>query len=342
MNTLGELSRFPREVRDMIYQEAINQRFAGRLAATNSHVYAELRQWYILTFDIDPTIEPSQVRVFNWKGEPWPSAGSSQPHFTIPTASYDVRDLMVAGPRFPFDKFNRIVIQIHAPAAEDPGQLIRALYSITRLLDYFLPEPKCNTGQSGSEVLPAHGNTTFHLPDITIRFLVTETKWWSETAGYSHSVVGPPSVSQAELGRTFDGSNLQILLIPFHRLRHARPLEVEFPSELQRHESPLLATMLRSMKESGRLQMLFGTNAQADDDSRLTEDFWHYWFEYILNNLSGRTAAQVRRERAYHWCSTNPHNNKSLIGHPSPEEAFVLPVRQTQIMQLWGFLAPRP
>lgn len=321
---LGPMDKAPAEIRNMIFKECIKNRSIGLFRA-NKRLYFEtislVREGFSLAFHIDPAVESSVVNILNQNGN------------TINVASSHrdpILDMM------PIDKFRQIHIVLEAPDKNDPGQLIRGWYQTTRLLAALLPQWR-NLDQLPMKSFGYHitprGRRSNRLPPVVIEFRGSKTRQWSHDSlqnengvcerVWNHSVPSykawDADTKEAENRPEDPHSDIEILLIPFCRIRDVESVTVKLPEERPQNER--VNNKLIDLREMTKSEVPFGVRPVCieDVDADLVlawENCQHVWLEYLLDDLEGPTADMLRRERFQNWCPEHEYfQARAVQGH---------------------------
>lgn len=237
------------------------------LLCTSEQIAAEVKdELYtskVLTFVVSPLLNDSfQIR---WAGSVhWSIFNVWDYHFQIFVDAA-------------FQKFRRIQIELHAPCPEDPGQLVG-----------------CRKGVADLVAMLERANA---LPDIFITFLETASASWYSDCRLNKSVScsGCPPI---------DISDVEHVLMPFLRVRRARNTVVSLPPKATADSPPEgLAT---AVQKGTILKTPFGDfirkdGGKVDDEFRDWIDSATIWLDMELDDLPGRAAAILRRERFATW-----------------------------------------
>lgn len=301
---LGLFGRLPGEVRQKIYRELVNQCSATALTRTSQAIHNEVNYYqyddFEFTFDIRPSDDFPAVSICNREGSPWASDPDDQEYILRTGRLYTIP--YYTGP-FPFEKFKTVNTNIHCPDAKDPGQLIKGWHQVTRLLDWVLPEwPRYQSALPDMRgILPARCNTSLNLPEVHLRYVGAGWATAGGTKGFQHSIIGPmadrlsrddsPSVYE----KGFRDSDLEVLLLPFRRMRRARSFTVQLPSTVVALQDTFLHTMLSEVTTLACSHTAFGLDRISDWAIRTEETMWHVWLECRLADAQGSTAAQLRQ-----------------------------------------------
>ncbi|EXJ77484.1 hypothetical protein A1O3_09710 [Capronia epimyces CBS 606.96] len=309
---LGDLAQLSAEIRRQIYRVCVNERSAAALTRTSKAIHNEvdyfLHDDFVLTFDIDPGDPRSWVLMLNAEGAPW-SSHPGKEHY-LDTSNRHLLDLDETAP-IPFERFKAINVDIHCPDAEDPGQLVQGWQQVNRFLEWLLPKWIVREFIPGEDYnLQARCNTSLNLPNVHVRFVGTQWAGTGEKRGFQHSVIGPRADAlsvweQASLGQArFEESDLEVLLLPFRRMRYARSFTVELPPTAAALRNARLHSMICGVTSLACSTTDFGLDLNRDSAIQTDADVWEVWLTHCLDNLPGGTAAQLRRAQAYQWCNT--------------------------------------
>ena len=300
---LGAFGPLPREIRGALFKECVNQRTARSLACTSSKVYEELTYFLydemILIFDVDPADTSSNVRILNDQGEHWGWKPHSNP---VMTSQAHIKEMKKTR-SLPLEKFKRIIVQLHAPDPQDPGQLVRGWLQITRLLSLLLPQREYHYyfPRSQSNFVPGRLNQGYNLPEVCIRVLDTRHVCWTrERADRRYRRLRNEEKDLED--RFFEGGNLNVFLVPFRQVRRARSLAVELPETIVLDEEPLLRAQISRLSKLGSLRKVFGQNFEEDSRLYTLECEFGLFFDYRIDFLEGDAAGQLRRARFFQTC----------------------------------------
>ena len=177
----------------------------------------------------------------------------------------------------PFERLAAIRIEIEAPRRADPGELLQSWNKNILLAEYF--------------------SSAACLPFLEIRAVENDSRKWL-TEGTLHQSVASPDAYK-------DGvdSDLELLLMPFRRVRKARGVHIQVPKGTRQGA---LAMMVEEIEACVVSEKLFGTYLDDLDDMddnmvAAHEDKWKLWFDYILDDMEGPCAAMVRLARFSAW-----------------------------------------
>lgn len=176
-----------------------------------------------------------------------------------------------------FERLRAIRIEISAPRRDDPGELLQ-IWNKNVLLVEGLSSGAC-------------------LPFLEICAVENDSRQWT-TEGTLHQSVASPDAYE-------DGvdSDLELLLMPFRRLRKARGIQIQIP---ERTRLKAVAMMVEEIEACVISEKTFGTyldNTNNMDDEMVAsyEDAQTLWFDYILDDMEGPCAAMVRLARFARW-----------------------------------------
>ena len=329
----GRLGRLPAEIRRMIYEECMAMRTAlpMRLNSTirNEFPYQQPSDFGLI-FRIDPACGSTSVDTLNDRIEPWGD------NFQIDLSTFHpdrhVLDSM------PIDKFRYIRIVIFPPNPKDPGQLLRAWWQVTRLLDLLLPSSRDFHRVPGdiADVICPTGRETTKLPPVEVGFVETETRTWA-TNGHLNESIGGFDSSQIVFFPEANGPlsdeytpDLDILMRAFLRIRQAQGLQFFKPMSYTKRDFPV-ERLVAVAYDHAIYPDVFGTmrGMRADDMWRrgfdgpfgdeefaaTVEDTYHVWFLSLVDFLPGPTIRQLRTEIRRHWCrQCQQHLSHHLYG----------------------------
>ena len=308
----------PYELRELVIKECSKRR-CYNLLSLNSQLYHELlpRLYHKFSITVDPALDPSdrsKVLLFD------------DPNCVLFTDSVHIQEPEVfKGKRIHFHYFQSVDIQILP--VHSGAELVRAWYQVTRLLDWMLPQ--CQYRWDFQKLWPgppiAANNMYLQLPEVQIRFVETGVRSWRQTETEKSQTIAPARKQQMlrstiweerstpGIGPMFGvpaNSDVEILLLPFRRIRHARKVTVELP--WRHHEidcipkNEALYTLAAAVKEDGIKTTSFGLTRSYhgldDHDHQVEEDAWHLYMEFFLDFALGEGADQLRLERVANWC----------------------------------------
>lgn len=358
---LGDFGKLSPELRVMIMKRCANRRCAVPLLQTSSALHNELKPFLtnglVLTLDVDPASPWTHVEILNEEGRPW-SSGEERTLIDLASVHHKPSTKSQLH-RIPLQMLDKLNVDIQAPNPRDPGQLARAWLQVTRLIDWMSPY---NTREGelrsmvGNRLLGPLPSSASHiskgLPEICVRLSGHEMDWWRE-GDFNASIKGPiHETITTNTGRQvgddlFQECDLDILLQPFQRIRHARSLSVKLPARLQNLDNPALADLINRLSIVGEWQTDFGTRIDhelerqreenlrklgtllrpvtfeiseslsdpcIDNYIQQIEDSWTIWIDNCLDDLEGKTAGFVRRERFSQWCQTYEKTMRLALG----------------------------
>lgn len=307
------MDTLPPEIRRMVYARCVSIRALGLLYA-NKRFYHEfipfLREDFVLAFHINPSSSSSGAKIINPDNSPW--GNNSTIDAVSPHAEYGILD------RMPIDSFKAIRILIDAPDVNDPGQLFRAWLQSSGLVTALLPRWASDAvPKTEADIIIPEGRLSARLPPLTIQVRNTKfTKWhsggrWNRSApwyGHWDSVTKTPSIERSS--STSADCDLETILTPLSRIRYAETVAVILPDDAPsvKHTDNFLSALASScvQKRSFGLNDYEEAGPQLDDDdddALAFEGALHLWLDYLLDNMSGPTAAILRRDRFKFWCS---------------------------------------
>jgi hypothetical protein len=99
---------------------------------------------------------------------------------------------------------------------------------------------------------------------------------------------------------------LEIILTPLSRLRNADAIALELPANIPVEGG--FDVFGDRLVDFGTRMKLFGLERAPelewnDEDIQAWEDALHVWLDYLLNDMRGPSAAELRRDRFKFWCS---------------------------------------
>ncbi|KAL9027767.1 MAG: hypothetical protein Q9196_003761 [Gyalolechia fulgens] len=272
--SLGTLASLPRELRDQIWADLL---MGGHFVPlqTSRQVQAEISSRLSnkdLIFHVSPRYRyRSWIRVESSFGARWLLS--------------DLVDATKRGfDKLPFEKLNKIRINIAAPDGEDPGQIV-CLYN------------KC---MDLAELLE---NSKQALPNIEIRLLETRFANWN-TKNQTQTHI--PLVSDF-----YFTDDHEFLLFAFSRLRYVISAKISVPVEYDGHEgfkSHFVGNLARAMV----LEEPFGTCSDpehpwVDEETQENADNIFTDFDLALDQLLGPTAEMLRLDRFSSWYTDELH-----------------------------------
>lgn len=274
---IGLLSEFPREMRDLIWDELVPHR-------THKAGYGDLsimRTCKQIHYEVSRRLYHNEKLLFHIQGAPRPWSGATwrvyvrssrgrhwyREEFESPTAS--------VFRRLPYHKLRQVQVKINAPPSDDPIELYsmwKQVRSVVELLSNSKPLQRL---------------------DITPSDLM-----WTED--------GEPKMSIAHTTNAIDGSNeifdydYKIALLPFCRLRGVQEARIHVPEGLQTAEFALVMCILL-LERKNKLASGFLFDPWIDDmiQKRLCSIYLD--FEHVLDTIPGRTGSLMRRNRFAEW-----------------------------------------
>ncbi|KIW21014.1 hypothetical protein PV08_01593 [Exophiala spinifera] len=215
----------------------------------------------------------------------------------------------------PIDRFKGIHIVIDPPSTDDPGQVVRGWLQSIALVTALIPRfaNPYTIPETEKDFFIPDTRLSARLPPVTIQVRNgTNHKWhtegsWNKTLHHFPVLKNRPStVLQDE--RAF--SDLKTILTPLARLRNADAIEFELPSAAPVESD--FQDFLDSLVLVATEEKLFGLNLNSDfydndDDIQCYEDALHVWFDLLLDDMRGPSAAELRRDRFKFWCSEYEH-----------------------------------
>lgn len=298
---IGSLAQIPPEIRQLVMRACVEQRCMTMLRL-NSQLYDEfaplVRENFVFNITIDPNSPRTEVALF----------GTNPVFLEAPFGSTSIKvPACLEGRKLPFHAFKRVDIDIHAPDPRDPAQLIRGFQQVTRLLDWLLPRWRrpYDPPATEAEIESGSHNTGFDLPHIKLTFLQTPRRAWGKTCELA-ARTKPPQQSNFN-AEIFDRSDLEIMLLPFQRIRYAEQMTIILPDG---RPHPIFEEICFLVLMSAVHRTPFGLCGDPNGpvgelDSRLQslEDYCHVCLDYMLDYIPGSNANKLRLERFRNWSS---------------------------------------
>ncbi|KAK5456245.1 hypothetical protein LTS15_005564 [Exophiala xenobiotica] len=296
---IGSLGLLPPEIRRLIMEACLEQRCMTMLRL-NSQLYNELapliQENFVFNITIDPSSPRTEVALF----------GANPVLLEVPCGSHIIKvPACLDGRRIPFHAFKGVDIDIPAPDPSDPAQLIRGFQQVTRLLDWLLPQWKrqYHPPTTEAEIECASHNIGFDLPHIKLTFLQTPQRVWGNTCDVA-ATTAPRQRSHFN-PEIFDMCDLEIMLLPFQRIRHAEKMTIILPDD-RRH--PSLEELCFDVCTSAVCRTPFGLGGGPNDPvwetasiQQSLEDYCHLCLDYMLDHIPGPSANKLRLERFRNW-----------------------------------------
>lgn len=300
------MDSLPPEVRCKIYAQCVNIRAFGLLYVSkqfHNEFSPFLQEDFVLGFHIDPS-SSTEVKLISPDNSPWGdqwiiNAASSHP-------DYSIIDEM------PIDRFKGIRILIDPPSMDDTGQVDRGWLQSTALVTALLYDWEDPTMSPITEddIWRPPTRLTTRLPPITIQVRDGDTVQWYSNGSWNRQVpcytAWEPVLGTARAHENAS-SDLEIILTPFARLRYADAISIELPfnapveSGFENFRSRLVSFMTRKKSFGLEVSRELGPN---DNDVQAREDTLYVWLDYLLDDMHGPSAANIRRDRFKFWCLT--------------------------------------
>ena len=286
---LGTLIELPAEIRELVWLHALSlvKRWTndpgqrGSILTVSRQVYAEVRPILYhgrsLKIRIAPpgaawTHWPSEFGITDQHGLP---VAIWNPYFSFSNLmAFDAPGAMTypAGIwRIPFNTFGPLRIEVEPPHVDDPGEVIQSWNKLCFLVRVF-------------NILWIWGLSS-RLPPLEIYFLGTEGRRWSTDGKLNKSI-------QASSGSR-EQSDLELLLLPLHRLRHVPSLTIDTSG------IPLDSRCRSSLETIHSVATAEGPLSR--DESEENEKTLATWLGVVLDDLPGYTASMLRIERLASW-----------------------------------------
>lgn len=330
MASIGTLIKLPTEMRSAIFEECLKQRSIGLLVA-NKQLYEEfiihLRQLFILSLHVDPVLNQTVLHVLNADGEPWGSRRSLE--------SSHINTELFKGMRL--DTIRAIKITIDPTNPQDPGQLVRAWLLVTRLVTALSPiwkDPHSVPSGTNDVFCPFYSGAQEdnRLPPVHVQFREEpKRRWCDRNLVYYQSIPSwkewssTPEERLQNSQRRPEDSDINILLMPFRRTRTKR-LRIELPAHRPVNEC-VVDEHINRLRVSTTSSDLFGLCAGApsqneqDEFAMKEEGAMSLWIDYLLDDMKGRTARYLRRDRSESWCDRyERHLGHCLFGYWQGDE----------------------
>jgi hypothetical protein len=304
---LGTFSRLPKELRILIWKELIPERRYTDIIRTSKQDLTILRTNHQLNTEIITEIYGSRVLIFRVTSSALLASSNLCQNQSSTIEVYDqLGSSWCLYPRFhkpvdqqarsssvwedlPFHKLKATRFEVEAPDPKDPAQLILLWNKLCWLMD-LLQHVK-------------------FFSRIEVHALQSPLRSWLLEGDLQQSLINNlPST----MG--YDTTDLEILLSPFLRLRHAEQIELKLPFD---REHQMLDKLVRNIRHNAVSTIPFGqyeNDDETDDEMIISdEDTWTVWFDHILDDLPGPSAPLVRLERFWNWSSHYERNMWCLI-----------------------------
>jgi hypothetical protein len=289
----------------MIYAQCVNIRAYGLLYVNKqcrNEFIPLLKEEFVLGFHIDPS-SSTTVNIISPDNSAW--GGRFVLDAASPHPDYSILDSM------PIDRFKGIRILIDPPSMDDPGQIVRGWLQSNALVTALLPR------WADAETVPRTEEDIFvpdtrletRLPPITIQIRDSKKQKWHTEGSWNRSLSSfsawdPVLRTAPEHERGL--CDLAIILTPLARLRNADAVALELPSNAPVESG--FDDFRNRLVSFGTRKKLFGLEMSKelewnDEDIQAWEDALHVWFDYLLDDMRGPSAAQLRRDRFKYWCS---------------------------------------
>ena len=178
----------------------------------------------------------------------------------------------------PFEVLRAIRIEIEAPRRDDPGELLQSWNKNVLLVEYL------SGGAS--------------LPFLEICAVENDARQWATTEGILQQSVASPDGYKEGVD-----SDLELLLMPFRRLRKARGVQIRIPEQPRQEAVKMMVeeTEARAVSEKPFGTYLDETDDMDDQMVGSYEFTQRLWFDYMLDDMEGPCAAMVRLARFSTW-----------------------------------------
>lgn len=150
---------------------------------------------------------------------------------------------------------------------------------------------------------------TTRLPRITIQVRDSKTKKWHTEGSWNRNLSNygawdPVLRTVPEHERAL--SDLKIILTPLARIRNADAIALQLPSNAPVESG--FDNFRNRLVSFGTRKKLFGLEMSKelewnDKDIQASEDALHVWLDYLLDDMRGPSAAELRRDRFKFQCS---------------------------------------
>jgi hypothetical protein len=177
-----------------------------------------------------------------------------------------------------FERIGAIRVEIIAPRRDDPGELVQMWNKNVLLVDS-LSSDACL------------------LPFLEICAVENDSRQWT-TEGMLHQSVAPPDPPQDGVN-----SDLELLLMPFRRLRKARGIQIQIPKQARAKAVTMMVEEIEACVISDKTFGTYLNDTDIMDDEMVAsyEDAQTLWFDYLLDDMEGPCAAMVRLARFASW-----------------------------------------
>jgi len=287
--SIGLLAQLPREVRDLIWENFV----PSHGQQTNLGILRTCRQLYE---EVSPLVYQNEVLRFHisptYQYQSWLSI------ITRKGAELHLRDLQDATSQgfssLPYTKLKGINVELEAPDATDPGQMIclwKKVISLTGML---------------SEV---NG-----LPDLEIHLVDAEPLKSSEESKWSTDGIAQQSIPCDRNHEYYDeyDEDFEAILQPFCRLRNARSASVHVATKINA-VSHLLENIAAFMILKEPFGCYIAEGEWSDNSTQKSLDRNFLQFDNALDDLPGTTARMLRLERFSSWFEDGLHSKSKYL-----------------------------
>lgn len=344
---LGLLGTLPYEIRRMTYLKC---HLSTRILRVNTTVYFEyleslqrISKFGSLRLHVDPSKHPSTVQITTEFGRPCGSIDAASSHLHLNTNP--IRTM-------PVGRYSKIIVEIDAPNPNDPGQAIRLCKQVAAIVTSLSPTwfPSTTSGiptTSADCLFPRQMKIANYIAWLVIRLKETPSRSWKKNGKWNQSLADydegwfDERLSSTGNGNSDVGMILQLLLqlrgvkvfvgvprSPFTGRLEILKYIIDSVCEVQ---TPFGLNWYHGFARPGEEGVSIGLYPVRFSDSKILEKIQslQIWQEFLLDDLPGRSADLLRKERFLRWCGVYERQHaQSLYGiPPRPMSEFDIPER---------------
>jgi len=282
----------------MIYAQCIKIR-AYELLHINNQFQNEFSSFlddFVLGFHIDPS--STTVNIINPDNSAWGDDFVLDP--ASPHPDYSILDSM------PMDRFKGIRILISPPSMDDPGQVVRGWLQSIALVKALVPSMRDETIRRSEQHIEPHDMwSRRRLPLITIQVRNSMKKTWHTEGSWNitlPSYLAWDSVLKTAPKTERAFSDLEIMLLPFTDLSDAITIAIELPTNAPKDSRVDKLGDLLACRGIQEMSEMFKAVKWNNEDIRAGKHAQRVWLDYLLDDMRGPSAAELRRDRLKFWC----------------------------------------